>query len=196
MKKLMLIAAMMVASVCANAQMFVKPMVGGTLATVTDNDEGKFKPGIVAGGEFGYFIADNFAVTAGALVSMQGTSIKDTDDTKDYSTTLTYLNIPLLANFYIIPGLAVKAGIQPGYMLSAKTKNKVFEDGKWEEYDHSGTDAYEKLDISIPLGASYEFGDFVIDARYNLGLTKIFDAEHAKSKNSVIMLTLGYKIPL
>jgi hypothetical protein len=35
----------------------------------------------------------------------------------------------------------------------------------------------------------------VIDARYNLGLTNINDTDSYKSKNSVIMLTLGYKIP-
>ena len=54
----------------------------------------------------------------------------------------------------------------------------------------------KKVDISIPLGVSYEISDFVIDARYNLGLTKINDAGSNSSKNSVIMVTLGYKIPL
>ena len=52
----------------------------------------------------------------------------------------------------------------------------------------------KKFDLSIPLGLSYEFSDFVIDARYNLGLTKI--AEDMDGKNSVIMLTVGYKISL
>ena len=43
----------------------------------------------------------------------------------------------------------------------------------------------------------YEFSDFVIDARYNLGLSKIGKKEYTdtSNKNSVIMLTLGYKIP-
>jgi hypothetical protein len=43
------------------------------------------------------------------------------------------------------------------------------------------------------LGLSYEISNFVIDARYNLGLTKI--ADHFDGKNSVIMLTFGYMIP-
>ena len=118
MKKLMIIAAMMVVSVCANAQMFVKPMVGGTLSTITgDNtDNYKFKVGLVAGGEFGYFITDKFAATAGLLYTMEGTKIKHAD----HNTNLEYLNIPVLANYYIIPGLAVKAGIQPGFLTKAK----------------------------------------------------------------------------
>ena len=53
----------------------------------------------------------------------------------------------------------------------------------------------KKVDFSIPIGISYEISDFVIDARYNLGLTNINDTDKYKSKNGVIMLTVGYKIP-
>lgn len=202
MKKIFMFAMMSLMSMGAFAQeageMFVKPMVGGTLSTITGDhtDDAKFKLGLVAGAEFGYMVADQFGVTAGALVSMQGAGAKDTDYTKDASSTLTYLNIPILANYYIIPGLAVKAGIQPGFMLSAKTKGSEKVGGSWYDYDHSGTDGYKKFELSIPLGVSYEISDFVIDARYNLGLTNIIDHEKHKNKNSVIMLTIGYKIPL
>lgn len=55
-------------------------------------------------------------------------------------------------------------------------------------------DDFKSFDFSIPLGLSYEFSDFVIDARYNLGLTDLVD--YAKGKNSVIQFTVGYKIPL
>lgn len=179
-------------------EMFVKPMVGGTLSTVTGDhtSDAKFRLGLVAGAEFGYMVAPQFGVTAGALVSMQGANAKDNDYLKDASTTLTYLNIPILANYYIIPGLAVKAGIQPGFMLSAKQKGSEKILSSWVDYDESNTDGYKKFDFSIPIGLSYEFSDFVIDARYNLGLTNIIDDDHIKNKNSVIMLTIGYKIPL
>ena len=180
-------------------QMFIKPMVGGTLSTLTgDVKDTKMKIGLVGGAEFGYQVADPFAVTVGALVSMQGTGIKDNDFLKDCSTTLTYLNIPILANYYIIPGLAVKAGIQPGFLLALKKKGSEHYSGGWHDYDSTDKDGTKSFDLSIPLGLSYEFSDFVIDARYNLGLTNINDEEHAddyKIKNSVIMLTLGYKIP-
>lgn len=195
MKKLMMIAAMMLMSVGAFAQeagqMYIKPMVGATFSTVTSSDDAKMKLGLVGGAEFGYNVSDAFAVTAGALYSMQGAKAKDSEVMKDISTTMTYINVPVLANYYIIPGLAVKAGIQPGFLVSAKMKYTA----GGHDYDYSGTDGYKKVDISIPLGVSYEFSDFVIDARYNLGLTKIADSDESKSKNSVIMLTIGYKIP-
>ncbi len=198
MKKLMMIAALMVATLSANAQqMFIKPMVGGTLSTLTgDADGAKMKIGLVGGAEFGYNINDMFAVTAGALVSMQGAKSDDTPLTKDVSTTLTYLNIPVLANVYVAPGLAIKAGLQPGFLLSQKAKgDMLIGNNSWEEFEKTGTDGLKKFDLSIPLGLSYEISDFVIDARYNLGLTKINDGDDEKIKNGVIMLTVGYKIP-
>ncbi|MBQ6378942.1 MAG: PorT family protein [Prevotella sp.] len=201
MKKLMMIAALMVATLSANAQdMFIKPMVGGTLSTLRGSDvEGnKMRLGLAAGAEFGYMFTEQFGATGGLLVSMQGSNFKDTDYTKDVSTTLTYLNVPMLANYYIFPGFAVKAGVQFGFLLSAKHKaSERLLEGSWHDYEQSGTDGMKKLDFSIPLGISYEFSDFVIDARYNLGLTKINNSDYAsKAYNSVIMLTLGYKIPL
>ena len=186
------------ATVSANAQqMFIKPMVGGTLATLTGDTEGnKMKLGLVAGAEFGYNINDMFAVTAGALVSLQGSKFDDNSYQKDVTTNLTYLNVPILANVYIAPGLAIKAGVQPGFLLSRKTKlDELIGSGSWTSVEHTSTDGLKKVDFSIPLGLSYEISDFVIDARYNLGLTNINDTDSYKSKNSVIMLTLGYKIP-
>lgn len=197
MKKLIMVAvAAFMVTMGVNAQnMFIKPMVGATMAKLTKLDDTKFKIGLVAGAEFGYKLSDPFAITAGALVSMQGTNFKDTDYEKDAKTTLTYLNIPILANYEILPGLAVKAGLQPGFLLSAKSKGKEEFGGGWVEYEHSGTEGMKKVDLSIPLGLSYQISDFVIDARYNLGLTKTNKEGDDAIKNSVIMLTVGYKIP-
>ena len=198
MKKLMMIAAMMLMSVGAFAQeageMYIKPMVGATISTITDVEDSNVKFGLVGGAEFGYNISNAFAITAGALYSMQGVGYKDDalSDEKDASTTLTSINIPILANYYIIPGLAVKAGFQPGFMVSAKTKSTM----GGHDYEVTGTDGYKTFDISIPVGLSYEISDFVIDARYNFGLSKIYKNDPGSSKNSVIMLTVGYKIPL
>ena len=197
-KTLFTVLFVALAAVSASAQnMFVKPMAGATLSTLTgDVEDAKMRFGAVGGAEFGYMVSPEFAVTVGALVSMQGAGAKDTQVTKDVSTTLTYLNFPILANYYVAPGLAIKAGVQPGFMLGAKQKSKVLEGSTWYDIDVSGTDGMKKFDLSIPLGLSYEFDDFVIDARYNLGLTNVSDTEGTKIKNGVIMLTVGYKIPL
>ena len=178
MKKIMMIAALLVATLSASAQgMYLKPMVGGTLSTFRGSDVADQK--IVAGAEFGYNFAENMGFTAGLLYTMEGSKTKGAD----YNNNLDYLNIPVLFNYYIVPGLAVKAGVQPGFLVRAKHN------------DNDIKDLYKKFDFAIPLGLSYEFSDFVIDARYNLSLSKLPDVGDAKAYNSVIMLTLGYKIP-
>ena len=101
MKKLMMIAAMMLAAVTVSAQeagqAFLKPMVGGTLTNVTKAD-GKMKFGLVAGAEFGYMCSEKFGITAGALYTMQGAKGKNgMPDLK-----LEYINVPVLANYYLI----------------------------------------------------------------------------------------------
>ena len=194
-KTLFTVLFVALAAVSASAQnMFLKPMVGGTLSTLTgDIDHAKMKFGVVGGAEFGYMLSPEFAVTAGALVSMQGASADDDVFTKDFKTTLTYLNIPIMANYYVAPGLAIKAGVQPGFMLSRKTTYTDLDDNV--DVEITGTSGMKSFDLSIPLGVSYEISDFVIDARYNLGLTNIYNTDNAKVKNSVIMLTVGYKIP-
>ena len=194
MKKIILMSVVaMMATVSVNAQnTFVKPMVGATLSKVTKVDDAKFKVGIVGGTEFGYYLSEPFAVTAGILVSLQGCNYEDDQYYKDQKCTLTYLNVPLLANYYVAPGFAIKFGIQPGFLLDQKTKGSENMNGVWEDYEETGTDGMKKLDFSIPIGFSYELSNIVIDARYNLGLTKIVDDFDAK--NSVFMVTLGYKI--
>lgn len=57
-------------------------------------------------------------------------------------------------------------------------------------------DACESFDFSIPVGASYEWNSFVLDLRYNIGVTKIYKEDEGSSKNGVLAITLGYKFAL
>lgn len=183
MKKLFLMAVaalMAITSVKAQnpGQFFLKPMVGGTLATVTGNSDNKMKFGFVGGFDLGYDFSENFALTLGALYTMQGAKNDIGGDGK-----LDYINVPLLANVYVTKGLAIKAGPQVGFMTRAKDE------------DEDIKDICNKVDFSIPVGLSYEFSNFIIDARYNIGVSKIVKGA-SSGRNSVIMLTVGYKIPL
>ena len=195
MKKLMMIAAMMLMSMGAFAQneigqFTLKPMVGMTLPNITNYD-GKIKVGLAAGVEAEYGITETFGVSGGVLYSMEGSKNKDNSD---FKTNLDYINVPILANAYLFKGFAVKVGVQPGFLVRAK-----------EKYSNGGItvdgdikDACNKVQLSIPIGLSYEYADFVFDARYNWGLTNTFknDNSDKKSHNSVFMFTLGYKFAL
>ena len=189
MKKLIMMATLLVATLSASAQgMFIKPMAGGTLSTQTgDVHDLKFRPGFVGGAELGYQFNDYFALTAGALYSMQGARF-DNDKTK-YNINVDYLNVPIMLAVYPVKEFGIKVGAQFGFLMKAK------------EGDESIKDAYNKKDFSIPVGLSYEFDEVALDFRYNIGLSNIVnkdiaDALGTKVHNSVFMLTIGYKIPL
>ena len=185
MKKLFLAAVAMMFSVSMNAQnevgqISIAPTVGINISSITKTDNSKAKVGLVAGAVAEYGVAEKVGVSAGVMFSMQGCGWKDVDD----KTKLNYLNIPILANYYVYKGLAVKAGVQPGFLLSAKMG------------DNDIKDNMKKFDFSIPVGVSYEYMNIVLDARYNIGLTKGNKEGDKSQKNSVFQITLGYKFKI
>lgn len=219
MKKLVLLAAMAVATLTVNAQSKVKPgtwsiqpKAGVTITSVTGLDdvdgimnsvankaESQVNVGATIGGEVEYQIDNRFSVAAGVGYIMQG---KQWDDYKvagvemrDYKIDLGYINVPIVANYYIFKGLAVKAGVQFAFMTNAKLKYTL-KDGNIEtKYDIDIKDNCKTFDFSIPVGASYEFDNhIVIDARYNIGITKVLDG--STNRNSVFLATVGYKFRL
>lgn len=107
----------------------------------------------------------------------------------DVTSKLDYINVPILANVYVVKGLAVKLGLQPGFNVS----HKVSVD-KGSTSGSTDIPGVKSVDLSIPVGLSYEYSNFVFDARYNFGVTKV--ADNADSKNSVFQFTLGYKFAL
>ncbi len=178
------IAAMMLsASTYAQnevGQFSIAPTVGINISSVTNVDNSKAKAGLVVGAVAEYGVAEKVGISAGVMFSMQGYGIKDVDD----KIKLNYLNIPILANYYVYKGLAIKAGVQPGIRLSAK------------QGDVDIKDNVKGFDLSIPVGASYEYKNIVLDARYNIGVTKGNKNGDKSMRNSVFQITLGYKFKL
>ena len=79
---MMIFAAMMVATLSANAQnevgeVTLKPTVGMNIASMTKADNSKVRPGLVVGAEAEFGVAENFGITAGVLYSQQGVKGKD-----------------------------------------------------------------------------------------------------------------------
>ena len=210
MKKLFFAAAVLMCSLTAFAQskegtFSIQPKAGINISNLSNKDNAKVKVGFTAGAEAEYQLTKQLSLSAGALFSMQGakstTVFREVDNTTkeirevDIKNTMEfdYINVPILANYYIIEGLAVKLGIQPGFNIVAKRKRTDGVDKVSENLKDLGVDV-RKVDFSIPIGISYELNDFVVDARFNLGLTEVADA--IKSKNRVFQITFGYQIDL
>ena len=105
---------------------------------------------------------------------------------KDRTTKLNYLNIPITADFYIVKGLALKTGVQLGFLASAKNNDTDIKDD------------CKKFNFSIPVGISYEYRNVVLDLRYNISTTKVNKDSNSDNKyrSDMLQLTLGYKFAL
>ena len=212
MKKMMMMLVMATVALTASAQnevgqLTLQPKIGLNLANLSDtkvNDEkGKLKLGFAVGVEAEYGLSEKFSVAAGVLYSLQGCDYGEYKlkingetvsgyDKNQYN--LGYLNIPIVANFYFAKGWAIKAGVQPGFLLSAK--NKVDGVGATPSVNDDIKDTFKSFDLSIPLGLSFEYEKAVFDLRYNLGVTKMNKEGDNSLKNSVIQFTVGYKFAL
>lgn len=166
--------------------------------------------GPVVGIEGEYKLQPWLSVSAALLYSMQGRKYDDSEVQqqavadgllpnakgavvrKEYHH---YFNLPLTANFYVIDRLAVRTGLQLGYLFhQGGTLNTPFED--LGAYSISGSPS--KFDLSIPVGVSYALENGLqFDLRYNHGLTSLSWSDGIiKEKNRVVQLTVGYRLDM
>ena len=172
-----------------------QPRIGITLSTLGGDDDAKQKLNLTYGLDVEYFLADMFSVSAGILFTDQGAKYKYPDES-DIKMNIYYAAVPLTASYYVLPGLAVKAGLQPSF----RVKTRMERDGEKIDFDRAIEVLFQdddfkmnKFDLAIPMGLSYEFKGVTLDARYNLGLLKIFSGLDDSVYNRFFSVTLGYK---
>jgi hypothetical protein len=208
MKKLLL-CAMLVSSAYTGlyAQDLSYGIKGGFNISnfLTNDDSNKDDYDSTGGFNAGIFVeiplTENFSIQPELSYSAQGTQFIEyiTEDMgtdfRKYKLSFNYLNIPILAKYYVIEGLSLQAGPQLGVFLSAKEKVETdFGDGQIG-VDRSAL--AESADFSFNFGLGYEFGDhFLIDARYNMGLTNVLESNdevEEELRNTVFQFSVGYK---
>ena len=190
MKKLLTITAAALMAISASAQsdagsFTIQPNVGFTYTTATgdrgEGTDGGF--GLTAGVEGMYMINDKFGAALGLNYTGYNTSVETLKDDVIYSNY--YFNIPVMANYYVAPGLALKAGFAANILSTAKR------DGEDKRSGVKIKDMYESTFFSIPVGASYEINDFVFNLRYNFGLGDVMKA--VDGSFNALTCTVGYK---
>lgn len=200
MKRLIIFAAMLTITLSVMAQheegdFTVQPKIGLSISTLSDAD--KSITDFHLGMEVEYMFTDKFGMGFGAILSNQGAKYDAEGNVPKYEVDLDYVQVPILANYYVLPGLAIKAGIQPGFKMRAKYKGddgNVDLDQLYGLYNNVMDDNLKvsTVDISIPVGISYEYKNIVLDARYNWGLNKVLNQGDA-FYNRWFMISLGYK---
>lgn len=139
------------------------------------------------GGFLNFGLSDALSVQPELLYNSVGAKMSDDDG--DFVYKLNYISIPVNL-IYSFGNFNIQAGPQFGFLASAK--GKATYDGESEEVDMK--DFYKSTDIGVNIGLGAAFGKAHVSARYGIGLANIADFEEADVKNSVIQLSLGYKL--
>lgn len=173
---------------------------GVNFATVTGGGEDfnspdsrtSFHVGLV--GEFP--VADIFSVQVETLYSGQGfkADLRGSDGDKA-EMQLDYINVPVLAKFYIAKGFSVEAGPQFSFLVNEEFDLNPNSNSGDIDFNNTPLDA-ENFEFGVAAGLTFQtdFGLFAT-GRYNYGFTEIFkNSNTAKDlHNSVFQIGLGYK---
>jgi outer membrane immunogenic protein len=186
MKKILLsVVIAACASLSIKAQTVTFGVKGGlNIAKLTDFDRSKTPPSIYAGGFANIALTEEFSIQPELLYSGQGNKYDDILH-NEYTTKLGYINIPVMAQYHIVPEFYVEAGAQLGFLAGAKVKSgKVTVDVK---------DDSKSVDFGLGFGVGYQFPvGLGIGARYMFGLTNVSDVDNVDHKNSVAQIGVFY----
>lgn len=169
------------------------PKIGLGITNVHSSENGGareslgVKSGIVAGIFAEYSVVDWLGISADLLYAQKGSGTDLNFDSSISKTNvelqmrLSYLDIPIMANFYVVKGLALKTGIQPEILLKGQytlTGNVVYKNSsRIDKIDESvdDTDEFHRAAVSVPVGISYTFEGpgLTLAVQHNIALTDI-----------------------
>jgi hypothetical protein len=169
-------------------------LAGVNSRIVGDSDSWSGAFGVQAGADaqIPYNSDLGFSSWGGLSISMQGAGWEDDwgEGLIKGTTRLWYLNLPLVTRYDFGSGFYGEAGIQPGFLLSAKDK--------YEDVSYNYRDYIKTFDLGIPLGVGYEINDnFGVGFRVTPGLLNINKGEYQdyKDRNLTLAIRGTYTIP-
>jgi len=185
MKKLILIAIAVIFSLTSvqaqDVNFGAKAGINFTSLNGDDDDlDGKTSFHIGAVAEIP--VSDVFSVQPELVFSNQGA--KD----GDIKFNVSYLNLPIMAKYYVGEGISIEGGPQIGFLMDAKVKD--------DDTSVDVKDETKGIDFGLGIGAGYKADsglNFAI--RYNFGLSNIVDEDDAgdfELKNGVVQVSVGF----
>ena len=205
MKKVFLLVAAAIVCMSANAQFQIGGKVGFDMTNYWGADvEHGMKPGYQFGLIMEYKFNDRFAIAPEVVFASQGGKSKalaiEVDDDFDFDGvtiadvkyTANYINVPLMLKFYATPEFSIDFGPQVGFNVFNKAKVK----GAKESVDVK--DLTQGVDFGLGLGGTFNITDNAfVQARYTMGLTKVFKDKEVLGKNNAkngnVQIAFGMK---
>jgi len=189
MKKILLASMALLLCAAASAQLKFGVKAGANFSNVRGSDvEGnKGKTGYYAGAFAEYPITEKLAVKPELVYSLQGAKAVEEYEgvVTEAKVDLSYITLPVMVKYEFIPGLYAETGPQISYLTSAKAKSNG--------YKEDVKDYFKKVDFTWGFGVGYISSfNLGINARYNLGLSKMAAEDAEKVYNGVFQVGLVY----
>ncbi|GHN01374.1 hypothetical protein WSM22_28630 [Cytophagales bacterium WSM2-2] len=176
----------------------------GKLAQVNYHNRTGYHVGVYASIRF-----SKWAIQPEIVYSTQGQNFT-TPNYRNLSSDLNYINVPVLAKYYVIGPVYVTAGPQIGFLAGATGDLIQIVNTNIGGYElRKDMSAYvNPIDFSFAMGAGFEV-PFGLSAsfRYNLGISDInknsgasatvnpkASFSTAQTQNQVIQVSIGYRI--
>jgi hypothetical protein len=171
--------------------------VGANFAKLQGDDieDANGRTGIHVGLTGEYMFGESFGLQVEAVYSQQGLQIDATDFSPEAKLKLDYINVPVLAKFYLAQsGFSIEAGPQIGFLVSDKLE--VGGENVDEELNA------ETIDLSAGGGLAYKFKEgstlegLSLTTRYMIGLSNVYKDDQAFGDditNSNFQISIGYK---
>ena len=198
MKKVFVLIAAAIVCMSASAQFQIGGKVGFDMTHFWGEDaEHGMKPSYQAGLVMEYKFNPHFAIAPEVVFASQGAKtdkyviegvvVKGTFNTN-------YINVPVMLKYYATPNFSIDFGPQVGFNVYSKVtaSGKVSSIEAKESIDLK--DGTKTVDFGLGLGGTYNLTDNAfVQARYTLGMTKVFDGDLNKDKNGNIQIAFGMK---
>lgn len=165
-----------------------------SLITGDDTDDFDGKVSFHVGTVVEFPISEKFSIQPELLYSEQGD--KGTFDGMEIKFKLNYLNLPVMAKYYLSEGFSLEAGPQLGMMLSSKAS------GGGVSVDIK--DLIKDVDFGLGFGLGYKLENGLnFSGRYYVGIANIAESSgsllgetistgDSTNHNNVFQLSLGY----
>lgn len=176
------------------------PKAGVNIANMTNSDGADPRIGLNAGVSGEIALTPEFSLEPGIFYSMQG--VKESDSGITGTLKNDYLNVPVLAKYYVYEGFNLFAGPQVGFLVNSKLSTKT--SGVSASVDIK--DLFKTVDFALVFGAGYQTAlGLNFSVNYNLGLVNVFDGgtvniggqtintEGEESKNGVLQVNVGWR---
>lgn len=140
-------------------------------------------------------VTDKFWIQPEVLYSGQGYDIESVSGGDDTEFQLDYINVPVMAKYYIFKGLYAEVGPQIGFNVKSEIDNDPDDVGSGD-FDIND-DSFNTVDFSVGFGTGYRFNNgFGVGARYNVGFSDVFNNEdrifNSDAKNALLAITASY----